>query len=525
MNVNKIAKLIQVGKSLTTEKNQDILKEIILSAAKELSNADAGTLYLVSEDEQYLKFEVVQTDSLNIRLGGTEGKISWPNLPIYTQEGKPNTQMVAVTCALEGKFINIEDIYTSKSFNFEGAKKFDSANGYTTKSMIVVPLRDHEDHIIGVLQLLNKLDENGRIIPFNKEDQEIIESMSSQAAISITNNRLIVGLENLLDSFIKSIATAINEKSAYTGGHISRVEEIVGMFMEALNKDENTFKDIYFSKNDMKQMSRAAWLHDLGKIVTPEHIIDKGKKLETVFDRIELIKARFEILKRDLELEYLKKIAAEPDTLIQNELTKNYYSQVKLLQEDINFIVSCNTGGEFMSDEYIQKIQSLAQKTILINEEEHNLISDDEAYNLSIRKGTLTNEERDIINNHVIVTYKILDSLPFPKKLRRIPTIAGSHHKKINGGGYAAKEIFELPMSTEDKILAIADVFEALTACDRPYKKANSLNSSLRILSFMIKDGELDEELIKFFIHNNLHLEYAYKYLQKEQIDKITIKF
>lgn len=525
MDTDKIEKLIEVGKCLTTEKNQDTLKEKILLAAKELSHADAGTLYLLTDDEQYLKFEVVQTDSLNIQMGGTAGQLSWPNLPLYLDNGEPNKQMAAAMCALEGNFINISNIYESKEFDFEGTKKFDLSTGYTTKSMIVVPMKDHEGHVIGVVQLLNKLDNESNIIPFTNKDQELLESMSSQAAISIMNNRLIVGLENLLDSFIQTIATAINEKSAYTGGHISRVKEIVGMFMEALNQDDEQYKDIHFSSNDMKQMSRAAWLHDLGKIVTPEHIIDKGKKLETVFDRIEMVKAKFAILKRDIEIEYLKKLTSINDSNIKEKLTKEYHAKLESIQNDIAIIESCNTGSEFMSDENITAITQLAQKSVNINGENIKLLTEDEVYNLSIRKGTLTNEERDIINNHVIVSYKMLKTLPFPKKLRRIPTIAGSHHKKINGGGYAAKEILDLPMTIEDRILAIADIFEALTACDRPYKKANSLNTSLKILSFMVKDGELDGELIKFFIQNNLHIEYAEKHLEKEQIDKITITF
>ena len=526
-NINKkeIKKLIDIGKSLTSEKNFDVLMEKILLGAKEFSDADGGTLYLVTEDEKRLKFQVVQTDSLSIKMGGTEGKIIWPELPLYKEDGKPNEHMVAALCALEGKLINIPDVYETKDFNFEGTKKFDKTTGYRTKSMLVIPMKNHEDDVIGVLQLLNKMDDNGNAITFTNEDKQLIESMASQAAVSITNNRLITELENLLDSFIKSIATAIGEKSEYTGGHINRVAEIAETLTKAINNDKTVFKDINFTPDEIKQMSRAAWLHDIGKIVTPEYVVDKGKKLETIYDRVNTVKAKFEIVKKDYELEYYKKISNTSSTNEKEQLTIAFQNKITSLEEDLDFVISCNTGGEFMEDEKIERIKEIAKQKLKINGEDTNLLSEDEVYNLCIKKGTLTDEERDIINNHVTVSYKMLETMPFPKKLKRVPVIAGSHHKMVKGGGYSAPEILDLPMTIEDKILAVADVFEALTANDRPYKKANSLNTSLRILSFMIKDQHLDRDIVKFFVDNNLHLDYANKYLSEEQMDEITVDF
>ena len=521
----EIKKLIDIGKSLTTEKNFDVLMEKILLGAKEFSDADGGTLYLVTEDEKRLKFQVVQTDSLSIKMGGTEGKITWPELPLYLENGNKNEQMVAALCALEGKMINIPDVYETKDFNFEGTKKFDQSTGYRTKSMLVVPMKNHEDNVIGVLQLLNKIDANGNTITFSNDDKQLIESMASQAAISITNNRLISELENLLDSFIKSIATAIGEKSEYTGGHINRVAEIAETLTNAINNDNTIFKDIKFTPDEVKQMSRAAWLHDIGKIVTPEYVVDKGKKLETIYDRIETVKAKFEIVKKDYELQYYKNLSKTSSQKEQEELTVNYQNKITSLNDDLEFVIACNTGGEFMEDEKINRINEIAKEKLEINGEKINLLSENEVYNLSIRKGTLTNEERDVINNHVTVSYKMLETMPFPKKLKRVPVIAGSHHKMVKGGGYSAPEILDLPMTIEDKILAVADVFEALTANDRPYKKANSLNTSLKILSFMVKDQHLDRDLVKFFVDNNLHLDYANKYLSEEQMDEITVDF
>jgi HD-GYP domain-containing protein (c-di-GMP phosphodiesterase class II) len=525
-NITKeVEQLIEIGHALTSEKDSKVLMEKILLGAKELSDADGGTLYLVTEDEKNLQFEVVQTDSLGIKMGGTQGEITWPTLPLYLEGNQPNNKMVAALCALEGTLINIPDVYVAEGFNFDGTKKFDQNTGYRTKSMLVIPMKDHEENVIGVIQLLNKQNHKNQVISFTKEDENLIASMASQAAISITNNRLIEGLEKLLDSFIKSIATAIGEKSPYTGGHIDRVAEIAETLIKAISEDTETYENISFSDNDINQMTKAAWLHDIGKIVTPEYVVDKGTKIETIYDRIETVEARFEILKNELELEYLKNCHKTQDQETKEKLTKEFQLKIATLEKDLDFIKNCNTGGEFMEDEKIQRIHTIAQEKVTINKKRTPLLSDDEVYNLCIKKGTLNNEEREIINNHVTVSYKMLQSLPFPKKMARIPIIAGSHHKKVKGGGYASQEILDLPMTIEDKILAVADVFEALTSSDRPYKKANSLNTSLKILSFMVKDGELDRDLVKFFVKNNLHLEYANKYLKKEQIDEITVDF
>lgn len=520
-----VQQLIDIGYALTSEKDFNILMERILLGAKDLSNADGGTLYLLTDDEKKLKFEVVQTESLNIKMGGTQSKITWPELPLYLEDGQRNDDMVAVLCSLEGELINIPDVYEAEGFDFDGTKKFDLSTGYRTKSMLVIPMRDHENTIIGVLQLLNKHDENEEVITFTEDDEHLIASMASQAAISITNNRLIEGLENLLDSFIQSIATAIGAKSPYTGGHINRVTEIAETLLLSVNEDKTVYKDISFSQNDIKQMNKAAWLHDIGKIVSPEHVIDKGVKLETIYDRFETVETRFEVFKKDIEIEYLKNCFKEKEQKQINHLTQKFHDKIKQLEDDLNFIKTSNTGGEFMEDEKIERIEQISQQKVVVNGKQISLLSENEVYNLSIKKGTLTEEERFIINNHVTISYEMLKELPFPKTMKRIPVIAGSHHKKVKGGGYAAEEILDLPMTIEDKILAVADVFEALTANDRPYKKANSLNTSLRILSFMVKDGHLDKDLVKFFVKSNLHLEYADKYLKEDQMDEITVDF
>ncbi len=517
----EIQDLIEIGYSLTSEKNFDVLMERILVVAKNFTNADGGTLYLVEEDS--LVFTVVQTDSLNIKMGGTQSKITWSKLPLYI-EGKPNNEMVAALCALENKLINVEDVYTHKGFNFEGTKNFDKNTGYKTQSMLVVPMVNHEGDVIGVLQLLNKQDEHKKTIPFTQEDEKLILSMGSQAAISISNRELIDDLESLLNAFIKSIATAIDEKSPYTGGHIERVAEIAEMFVESINEDETVFKDKFYNDDEIKEIKTAAWMHDIGKIATPEYVVDKARKLQTIHDRINEVEVRFELLKKEKELNYFKALSLCQDREAQLTLEEQFNSEVSQLDSDFEFLKTCNTGSEFMEDAKIQRIEEIAKRTITLNGKTQNLLTDNEVYNLSIKKGTLTAEERLVINNHSLISIKMLESLPFPKKLKEVPRIAGGHHEKICGGGYP----FNLKgdeISFEARILAIADIFEALTAHDRPYKDANSLNQSMKILSFMAKDNELDKDLIKFFVQKGLHLKYAEKHLMPSQMDEIQVDF
>ncbi len=526
-----INQLIDIGASLTSEKNFDNLMEKILVSSKKISNADGGTLYLVTDDERHLEFKVVHTDSLNIQMGGKSGKITWPNLKLYDDQGVENYEQVAALCALTGQLINIDDVYEAKDFNFEGTKKFDAGTGYRTTSMLVVPMMDHENKVIGVLQLLNKLNDTNEIIQFSREDEKLILSMSSQAAVSISNNRLIAGLEKLLMDFIKSTADAISEKSKYTGGHINRVAELATMIAKEINNDkEGVFKGKTFSEDELQQIDIAAWMHDIGKITTPEYVVDKATKLETIYDRIETVICKCEVVKRDIEIAYLKNSMIATTQAQKEELTCNFEHKIEEINDYIAFLKVANKGSEFMSDEFLLKLHKFANEPLVIDGKTISLLTENELYNLSIRKGTLTPEERTIINNHVIVSYKMLNKLTFPKKLQRIPIIAGSHHKTIKTDGkgrhfgYGHEDIMNLPMTLEDRILAVADVFEAVTASDRPYKDPNSLNHSLQILANMAKNDELDYHIVKFFIDKKIYEEYSQNNLKKEQIDTVTVK-
>lgn len=518
-----ISKMHEIGTALSAENNLDKLLEMILTHAKESTGADGGTLYLTSKDEKSLHFSVVQTTSLNIAMGGTLGEITWPPLELYHEDGNKNLEMVAAKCALEGKIINIDDVYETQEFNFEGTKKFDAGTGFRSKSMLVIPMKNYENEIIGVCQLINRIDnKTKKTIPFNNKDVEILSALASQAAVAITNTQLIQDLRLLLESFIKSIASAIDAKSPYTGGHVNKVAEITMLIVNELNDTKDgKYKDINYSHDQLNELRIAALMHDIGKITTPEYVVDKSTKLQTIFDRIEIIRTRYEVLKRDAEIEFLhQKMSAfennKPDII--EELEKVLEDKLSKYDEDLKFLENSNVGGEFMSDDKIQRLEEISKHSFKLKNNEINLINSDELENLSIRKGTLTEDERQVINNHAQVSLDMLNVLPFPKKLHRVPEIAGGHHEKLNGKGYPLG-LDASQLSLESRVLALADIFEALTACDRPYKDAKTLSQSMKIIDFMVKDGELDGDLVGFFNDKKLHLKYAKTKLKKEQID------
>jgi HD-GYP domain-containing protein (c-di-GMP phosphodiesterase class II) len=511
-------RLMQIGMSLSAGKNMDGLFELIVDAARKCTNASGGTVYLMSNDAQTLSFAVVQNETLNIRMGGTGEKISWPPVPLKCPDGSPNHSNVSAFAALSGKIVNIGDVYNAEGFDFEGTRKFDAQTGYRSKSMLVVPMKDHEKEIIGVLQLINAQDtETGEVISFSIDSQQMTESLASQAAVALTNSRLIQELEILLESFIKTIATAIDEKSHYTGGHIRRVAELTMSIAEKINGvSEGAFADVRFSDNELNELRIAAWLHDVGKITTPDHILDKSKKLESVCDRIEILKLRFELIKKNYQL---ARIRSGNEAQVSDESPDDFEDDyIEKLEEDYAFLSSVNFGGEFMADEMIERVQRIAKRQYDVDGRSFPLLTEDEICNLSIRRGTLTESEREIVNNHARSTYNMLSQLPFPKKLRHVPLYAASHHEKLDGTGYPAK-LSKEHLSLQARIIAIADIFEALTAKDRPYRKGKTLSEALKIMKFMVQDKHIDPELYTLFLKEKIYLDYGRKELSTQQMD------
>lgn len=507
----------------------NVLLENILLEAKRITNADGGTLYMKTDDNR-LRFEIMMTDSLKFHMGGTSGQdIPFYPVKLYEDDGKPNKHMISAYVGLTGETVNIPDAYKAKGFDFSGTKAFDEKTGYRSKSFLTVPLKNHEDEIIGVVQLLNAKDKKtDESIPFSTEVQDIVEALSSQAAVAITNKNLIRDLEILFESFIKLIASAIDAKSPYTGGHCSRVPEITMMLAEAVNESKNEhFKDIHFTDKQMYELKIAAWLHDCGKVATPEYVVDKATKLETIYDRVHTVSTRFEVLKRDQEIKFLKRqLKVEKDSSLSELETKNalkdirkkYREKITQMDDDLDFVKTTNVGGEFMSGDKKDRVKKIAKYRWKDNGESKNFLSDDEVKNLCIAKGTLTAEERKIINDHIVHTIDMLQQLPYPNHLKNVPEFAGGHHEKLDGTGYPMG-LTKDEMSIQAKAMAIADVFEALTARDRPYKEGKALSMAMRIMGFMKNDAHVDPFLFELFVKEKIYLKYAEKYLTKEQLD------
>lgn len=508
-----IQTLNKIGMALSNGNDINPLLEMILKEARRFTNADAGTLYLMASDEKSLAFNVVHTASLDIYMGGENGKITWPNLPLYLDNGEGNCKNVAAYCALSGETINIEDVYEYEGFDFTGPKKFDKDNNYKTRSMLVIPMKNHEGEVIGVCQLINALHpKSNEIISFSEEFEASTLSLASQAAIALSNVKLIHDLRDLLEAFIKSIASAIDAKSPYTGGHVRKVAEIAMLIANELNEvNHGKYKDVTYSSDALNEIRIAALMHDVGKITTPEFVMDKSTKLETIYDRIETVTTRFEVLKRDKQIAFLEGNMSVDDYGTLEEI-------LQAIDDDIAFIKECNIGGEFMSDDKIARIEAIAKQTWNDSGTIRPMLSDNEVYNLTIRKGTLTEEERDKINFHATMSNNMLEALPFPKKLSQVPFIAGGHHEKLNGKGYP-KGLDASQLGLEARLMAIADIFEALTASDRPYKDAKKMTEVMKILNFMVKDGELDPDLMDFFYEQKLHIRYAQAELKPEQLD------
>lgn len=524
--LSRLDRLNTIGVALSAERDMQRLLEMILLGAKEITNADGGTLYTVTED-QALKFEIMRTESLGIALGGTTGKpITFPPLPIYRPDGSPNVNMVAAYTVLQDKTVNIPDAYEAEGFDFSGTRKFDANTGYRSKSFLTIPMKNHENEIIGVLQLLNAIDsETKEIIPFSAENQQLVESLASQAAVALTNHNLIEGLKGLFEAFIELIADAIDEKSPYTGGHCRRVPELTMMLADAaIGTRQGPLQSFAMSEKEKYELKIAAWLHDCGKVTTPEYVMDKSTKLSTIFDRIHLVEQRFTMLKQQAEVDMLKKQLAlmqEGKGTKAHSLDIQYQAFVAELNGHFEFLKHSNIGGEFMSDAHKQRVKEIAQLRYKNSQgEESPLLTDEEVYNLCIERGTLTKEEREIINNHIVVTINMLESLPYPKDLKRVPEYAGGHHERMDGKGYP-KGLTREQMSVPARIMGIADIFEALTSRDRPYKKAKTLTESLFILGKMKLDNHVDPDLFDLFIREKIYLKYAQMFLEPEQIDEV----
>ncbi|HMB55632.1 MAG TPA: HD domain-containing phosphohydrolase [Arenimonas sp.] len=509
--LSRLETLNAIGVALSSERDIGSLLERILEAARDFADADGGTLYRVKDDT--LVFEVLRNDTLGYFMGGKHGEaIHFAPLPLYDADGSGNDSMVVAHAALSGLTINISDAYAAEGFDFSGTRAFDQKTGYRSQSFLTVPMKDHSGAVIGVLQLINAKDHDGKVCAFSHADQQLVESLASQAAIALNNRQLVEQLETLFESLISLVNTAIDEKSPYTGGHCERVPVLTSLLADAAARNSaGPLAGFSMTEADRYELKIAGLLHDCGKITTPVHVVDKATKLETLFDRIALIDTRFEVLLRDVEIARLKgEIDADEQA-----------ARVQHLLADRETVRSANTGGEFMDEGKLQAIARIgAHEWRPHGGETQAFLSANELENLSIRRGTLTAAEREIINHHIVMTIRMLEALPWPPHLTQVPEYAGGHHERMDGKGYP-KGLTREQMSIPARVMGIADIFEALTARDRPYKPGKTLSESLRILGHMKLEGHVDPDLFDIFLRERVYLDYAKRFLEPAQIDVI----
>lgn len=523
----RLEQLNDIGAALSSERDIARLLEKILLAAKTITHADGGTLYRVSEDRQALRFEIVHNDSLGIALGGTSGtRIDFPDLPLQNAQGEPNTSMVAAYAVIHGRTVNVADAYSEVGFDFSGTRNFDARTGYRSQSFLTVPMKDHEGTIIGVLQLINsKHPKTGTVQAFTLAEERLAESLASQAAIALTNRQLISQLEALFESFIQLINLAIDEKSPYTGGHCQRVPTLTMMIAEAVNATrEGPLAGFSLSEADLYELKIAGLLHDCGKVTTPVHVVDKATKLQTIYDRIGLIDTRFEVLKRDVQIVTLRKLLElrpKQDVATEAACWENYREELQRLDDEKMFLRQVNVGSEVMSNDDQQRVRDIATTRTWRNPEgvDADFLTADEIENLTIRSGTLTSREREIINHHIVATIRMLEALPWPKHLEKVPEYAGGNHERMDGKGYP-RGLTREQMSIPARMMAIADIFEALTAHDRPYKPGMKLSEALDIMHRFASNGHIDPDVFAAFLQQGVFRRYAEAFLDLEQIDQ-----
>ena len=527
--LRRLEQLNTIGSALSKERDITRLLENILVAAKTVTHADGGTLYRVTPDGQSLSFELIRTDSLHIAMGGASSKpIDFPNLPLFDAAGQPNDSLVAAYAAIHHQTVNVVDAYTEPNFDFSGTRNFDAGTGYRSQSFLTVPMKDHEGDVIGVLQLLNATDpKTGQVVPFSGADQSLAESLASQAAIAITNRSLMTQLEALFESFISLINLAIDEKSHYTGDHCQRVPALTMMLAEAVNATQDgPLAGFTMDDRDRYELKIAGLLHDCGKITTPVHVVDKATKLHTLFDRIELIDTRFEVLKRDLEITALREqlaLRTQVDADAEAQVSSRYRGDIDVLDADREFLRSANRGSESMGEADLQRVRAIGSQHSWrnVNGVETEFLSANETENLCIKAGTLTMAEREIINHHIVATIKMLEQLPWPKHLKNVPEYAGGHHERMDGKGYP-KGLTRDQMSVQARVMGIADIFEALTARDRPYKQGMKLSQAMGIMHKFRMGGHIDPDLFDVFVNAGVYLRYAQEFLDPWQIDAVN---
>lgn len=468
-------RILKVGIRLSTEKNRNRLLVSILENGMKLTHCDASTLYLY-ENEQ-LVFKIMKTISMGISRGEDEEPITdLPPVPIREEN-------VCAYTAIHREIVNIPDVYCSERFDFSGPKRYDSMTGYHTQSMLVVPIENNEGELIGVLQMINAKNKDGQVVPFEKQYDIIVQSLGSLAAIELTNLRYMQEIKAQLHSFVEAMATAIDERTPYNGSHTRKVAEYAGKLADFINlKNEQSECEEYFDEERREKLLLAALLHDIGKMIVPLSVMNRATRLDNDIEKLE---DRFQLIRSYYEIDMLRGSITEEEYLeIMEEMT-----------EDLEFIKKIDSMG-FLDDDNYEKVRMLANKKHIKQDGTITpYITKEEAECLSIRRGTLTDEARKQMENHVVMTDKILDKVHFNKNYEMVPKWAASHHEFLNGTGYP-NHLTAGELDIESRILTIADIYDALTATDRPYKKPMPKEKAIQILKSMAEEGKIDLQLV-----------------------------
>lgn len=563
-----IRKFLDIGHALSAERDFRPLLNVVLRETIELVESDGGAIYLWHEQEGMLQPEIVRWH--DDEMAGPDAHVK--PLPLHS-DGLRGEIAAALS---ESRIALIERRLDYEELDALGLRGFVEREDAVRTALLVVPLFNRKQEVMGALILIKAIQAGEPAWLLSDRLIELVRAVSGSAGVAIENKQLLQAQKDLMDALIKLIAGAIDAKSAYTGGHCARVPALTRMLAEAACEQKTgPFTDFNLSTEEWEALDIGSWLHDCGKVTTPEYVVDKATKLETIYDRIHEIRMRFEVLKRDAEIVYWQGRAAGRD---EPALRTTLEQTLRQLDDDFSFVAMCNEGGEFMEPAKVARIREIAGRTwrrtlsnriglsyeekkrmdrtpepmlpvdepLLADRDDHlthyeakDVIGQDnpwgfkldqprykmnrgEVYNLCIGRGTLTEEERYRINDHISQTIIMLQSLPFPKHLRTVPEIAGGHHEKMNGTGYP-KRLTRAEMSPIARMMAIADVFEALTAADRPYKKAKKISEAIKIMGFMKKDNHLDPDLLDLFIQADVWKRYAEQFLDEGQMDQPDI--
>ena len=561
----RLQDLIAAGLNMSRERDMMKLLKRILQSAQQLTGCDAATLYTVTEHK-----------TLRFAIRTREDQLPTMEIPLFNEQGEANLHFVSTHVAHTNAPVVIDDVYAERRFDLSGTKSFDARTAYRTVSMLALPLAPREGEVIGVLQLMNAVDaDTGKVGPFGTEAIRLASALAAQAAVSLDNHQLVNSQQELMDSLVKLIAGAIDAKSPYTGSHCERVPALAIMLAEeAHNAREGAFANFRFDTADQwREFRIGAWLHDCGKMTTPEYVIDKATKLETIYDRIHEIRTRFEVLWRDAEIQCLR---AQRDGMDEAQAVQARDAEQARLLEDFAFVAECNRGTESMAPERTARLREIgarnwirhfddrlglahgvvarlkdipptpvpAVERLLADKPEHLIDRPDSAatdpkygfkmdipdylynhgelYNLGIKSGTLTPEERYTINQHIKQTIIMLESLPFPKNLRRVPEYAGTHHETLLGTGYP-RRLDAAALSVPARIMAVADIFEALTASDRPYKEPKTLSQAVEILHGFKKRRHIDPDVYDLLLSSGVYQRFAERFLAPELIDNVDV--